>query len=110
VGGNFVIGPLTQTVGTSATATLVITNGTAPGSSPADEFQLYSADWNGAGTAAAHFRNEEGHIIKLARVATYTPSNVSTDRSFDANSTTLDEIADVLGTVIADLQTLGIFG
>lgn len=38
----------------------------------------------------------------------YTPSNVSTDRAFDANATTLDEIADVLGTLIADLQSLGL--
>lgn len=110
VGGNLILGGSGSSLPTSATATLVLQNGTAPGSSPADQTSFYSADWNGAGTAAAHFRNEEGHIIKLARVATYTPSNVSTDRSFDADATTLDEIADVLGTVIADLQTLGIFG
>lgn len=40
----------------------------------------------------------------------YTPTNVSTDRAYNANSTTLDELADVLGTVIADLQTAGILG
>jgi hypothetical protein len=34
----------------------------------------------------------------------YTPTNVVTDRSFDANATTVDELADVLGTLIADLQ------
>lgn len=34
----------------------------------------------------------------------YTPTNVTTDRSFDADSTTVDELADVLGTLIADLQ------
>jgi hypothetical protein len=39
---------------------------------------------------------------------TYTASNVTTDRSFDANSTTLDEVADVLGTLIADLRTIGL--
>jgi len=39
---------------------------------------------------------------------TYTPSNVTTDRTFDADSTTLDEIADVVGTLIADLKTSGI--
>lgn len=38
----------------------------------------------------------------------YTPSNVTIDRSYDANATTLDEIADVLGTLIGDLQTSGI--
>jgi hypothetical protein len=40
--------------------------------------------------------------------ATYTPTNVSTDRSYDANSTTLDELADVVGTLIADLQGVNI--
>jgi hypothetical protein len=39
---------------------------------------------------------------------TYTPSNVSADRSFDANATTLDELADVVGTIIADLQAVGL--
>jgi hypothetical protein len=43
-----------------------------------------------------------------AAPATYTPSNVSADRAFDANSTTVDEIADVLGTLIADLKLTGL--
>ncbi len=38
---------------------------------------------------------------------TYVATNVSTDRTFDANATSLDEIADVLGTLIADLQAKG---
>lgn len=36
---------------------------------------------------------------------TYSASNVVTDRTYDANATTLDEVADVLGTLIADLRT-----
>lgn len=40
----------------------------------------------------------------------YTPTNVTTDRTFDANATTLDEIADTLGTLIADLQAQGLIG
>lgn len=39
---------------------------------------------------------------------TYTITNVTTDRAYDANSTTLDEIADTLGTLIADLRTAGL--
>jgi hypothetical protein len=38
----------------------------------------------------------------------YTPSNVTPDRSFDANATSIDEIADVLGTLIADLKAYGL--
>ncbi len=41
---------------------------------------------------------------------TYTPTNVVTDRSYDANSTTTAELADVLGSLIADLQTIGLIG
>lgn len=46
----------------------------------------------------------------IARPGTYTPTNVVADRSYDANATTVDELADVLGTLIADLQSLGLIG
>lgn len=38
----------------------------------------------------------------------YTASNVTTDRAFDADDTSLDELADVLGSLIASLQGAGI--
>lgn len=40
--------------------------------------------------------------------ATYTATNVTTDRTYDADSSTVDELADVVGTLIADLKTVGI--
>lgn len=89
---------------------LVIASGTPPGSSVTDGFQLYSADIT-AGNAAPHFRSEAGHIIKLYQVnngSAYSVSNGTTDRTFDANSTTMDELADVLATLIADLKLTGI--
>ncbi len=43
-----------------------------------------------------------------ARAAAYTLTNVTADRIYDANATTLDEVADVLGTLIADLQSYGL--
>ncbi len=47
--------------------------------------------------------------LLLAPAATYgTITNVITDRSYDANATTIDELADVLGTLIADLRTKGV--
>lgn len=42
--------------------------------------------------------------------AAYTPTNVTPDRSYDADSTSTAELADVLGTLIADLQLLGLIG
>lgn len=38
---------------------------------------------------------------------TYTPTNVTTDRAFDADATSTAELADVLGSLIADLKTTG---
>ena len=35
-------------------------------------------------------------------------TNVSTDRAYDANATSIDELADVLGTLISELRTKGI--
>lgn len=43
-----------------------------------------------------------------SRPSAYTTSNVTTDRSYDADVTSVDEIADVLGTLIADLKNLGL--
>lgn len=44
------------------------------------------------------------------QTAAYTPSNVSPDRSYDASSTTVGELANVLGTLISDLQDFGFLG
>jgi len=46
----------------------------------------------------------------IVQPSAYTTSNVTTDRTYDANATTLDEVADVLGTLIADLKSLGLVG
>jgi hypothetical protein len=61
--GNVAIGG--TSFGTSANRVLAVYNGTAPASSPLDSFQMYSADIPSTSTAAPHFRNENGNIIKL---------------------------------------------
>ena len=96
-------------VGTNGTQTQVFLNGTPPAGNVTDASQQYTADI-AAGNSAPHFRTENGSIIKLFTSSAYTPSNVTTDRTFDANSTSLDEIADVLGSLIADLQATGLIG
>lgn len=40
----------------------------------------------------------------------YVVTNLTTDRTYDANATTTDELADVLGTLISDLRTRGVLG
>jgi hypothetical protein len=41
-------------------------------------------------------------------VQTYTATNVTTDRSFDADTVAVAELADVVGTLIADLRSRGV--
>lgn len=72
--GSLLLGTSTVgSIGTSGIGVFAIANGTAPTSSPADEFQLYSAD-SAAGDANAFARNEAGEINRLtgltARVST----------------------------------------
>jgi len=50
-----------------------------------------------------------GHAA-AAQSSAYTPTNVSTDRSWDCSSTSLNEIANVLATVVQDLQAVGLIG
>ena len=45
-----------------------------------------------------------------ANLATYTPINVTTDRSYNADTVVVAELADVVGTLIADLQAIGLIG
>ena len=60
--GNIAIGG--TSFGTSSNKVLAQYTGTAPGSSPADAYQQYSADIT-AGNAAPHFRTENGNVVKL---------------------------------------------
>lgn len=66
-------------------------------------------------TIAGAFCRINGVTVNLAAgiappTGTYLVTNVVTDRAYDANATTINELADVLGTLIADLQTRGILG
>jgi hypothetical protein len=47
-------------------------------------------------------------VTPTARPSAYTLTNVTPDRGYDADATTTDELADVLGTVIADLKLQGL--
>lgn len=46
----------------------------------------------------------------IVQPSAYTVSNLTTDKTYDANATTIDELADVLGTLITDLKSLGLVG
>ena len=40
----------------------------------------------------------------------YTVTNLTTDRAFDADTVTVGELADIVGTLLADLRTRGLVG
>lgn len=66
----------------------------------------YGAGWNGSTqvpTKNAVYDKIES--ISTALSTWYTLSNVTTDRTLDANATSIDELADVLWTVINDMRT-----
>jgi len=68
-GSKYNVGIRQTTFGTNAERTFAISTGVAPASSPADCFQLYSADIT-AGNAAAHFRTENGAVVKIYQETT----------------------------------------
>ena len=71
---------------------------------------LYPQPEYDQGQMIAFVHNLEMRFRDLERAITdqvYTPSNVTITRSFDADSTSLSEVADVLGTLINDLQLKG---
>lgn len=49
-----------------------------------------------------------GGTVGLAQTGYTTFTNLVTDRTCDANATTVEELADILGTLIVDLKTKGI--
>ena len=69
---------------------------------------VYSAGWDGITVIAPSKNAIYDKIQTLLGSSAYTPTNVTTDRSYDANATSIDELADVLGTLISDLQGKGI--
>lgn len=54
------------------------------------------------------FQRIQQELDKFTGAETYTVTNGTTDRTFNANSTTVNELADVLNTLITDLRTAGV--
>ena len=66
-----------------------------------------------AGTARFTVRDDgayafAGGTVGAAQTGYTTFTNLTTDRTCNANATTVDELADILGTLIVDLKTKGI--
>ena len=68
---------------------------------------------NSGGTARFTVRDDGGYAfaggtVGAAQTGYTTFTNLTTDRTCDANATTVEELADILGTLIVDLKTKGI--
>ncbi len=81
--------------GTSGTRVLGMGTGVAPTTSPADGFQMYSAD-QAAGNACPHFRTENGKVIKL-----YQQAHI-------ADPTDLATCITAIGSILDALEALGL--
>jgi hypothetical protein len=103
--GNVAIGG--TSFGTSSSKVFAQYNGTSPGSSPTDAFQMYSADIT-AGNAAPHFRTENGNVVKIYQETTGVgAATFVSNTSLIANDTaTFDGYT--IGQVVKALRNLGI--
>jgi hypothetical protein len=96
---------LRNTAPTSSTSLTVRGHGTGTGISLLVE--------NSGGTARFTVRDDgayafAGGTVGAAQTGYTTFTNLTTDRTCDANATTVEELADILGTLIVDLKTKGI--
>ncbi|ABK17578.1 TipJ family phage tail tip protein [Syntrophobacter fumaroxidans] len=85
------------TFGTSAARVLCVGTGTAPTSSPADAFQMYSKDIS-AGNAAPHFRLEGGPELRL-----YQQPHIADP---DADSTSLQTAVKAILVALENMRFL----
>lgn len=89
---------------------VIMPNTSVIGTPAADTALMFVGDI-AAGNAAYQFKTELGQIIKLYTTnagAAYSISNGSVDRTYDASSTSANELADILYTLIQDLKLTGI--
>lgn len=107
VDANDNVGISTSTFGTNATNTIGVETGVAPTTSPADAFQMYSADQS-AGNACAHFRTENGGVIKIyqgSHIADAEASHTLTDASETCDRSEIEGFLDALGAKINAIYT-----
>jgi len=93
--GNFGIGQ--TTFGTNAAKVLAMGNATAPTSSPANCFQMYSAD-QAAGNACLHTRTEGGAVVKI-----YQQAHIA-----DAPGDTAANNATTINAILVALENAGL--
>lgn len=72
--------------------------------------EAYGAGWDGSTEVPTKNAIYDKIQTILDTTDAYTLSNVTTDRALDADSVTLAELADIVGTLVQDLKDRGIIG
>jgi len=104
--GNLRIGP--GLIGANSVNVVSHFLSTAPTTNPADISQMYVLDRNGAGTAAHHFENEQGHVVILFQGAVLTAIDATaTDGTIGTNDTITNNIRTRLNELEARVQAAG---
>ena len=89
----------------------ILSGSSTPPAGATTEVQYNNAGSFGASSVFTYNRNTSVLSVPSIIVGvptTYTATNVTLDRSYNANLTTVDEVADVLGTLIEDLRSKGL--
>ena len=99
-------GVLGQTITVLSEHALIITDGTHIILNGSSNFTMAVSDSLTLVLKADNKWYETARMVNS--VATYAATNVSADRAFDADTVAVAELADVVGTLIADLRLQGI--
>ena len=84
----------------------------APGNPSANKGRLYAADV--VGVTSLYFKDSAGTATNLLAGTMASAedwsgvSNATEDRTIDMNATTIDELSDVVGTLVSDLRAIGL--
>lgn len=89
-GGNWLLS--TTNFGANATTTIVVANGTAPGSSPANMFQEYSGTTS-TSVSCPYFLPDDGNAIRLFRQAALTVTSATTFNAATTSGTNTNDQA-----------------
>lgn len=107
VGGATIAGRLTlpQGTATAGTAPLVFIAGTNLTSAVAG-----AMEYDGTDLFFSPSTTRKKVVLAPTSPSAYVVTNGTTDRTFDANATSIDELSDIIATLIVDLQAAKVIG
>lgn len=83
---------------------------TTPAAPAANKVRLFTRDTGGVTEWVARFNGNIRPVMRDSARQTYVPTNYAVTRSIDASAISAADLADVVATLIADLQDTGTLG